>query len=156
MLHPFFFSYQESVAQRALDRLDENIRATKLANVTMVYDIDEHSQLVRGYLSHGKFLDSKNAEDKVVIDVLDKSFHAWLMKNKYVMDDDGVIYKSEKYKNAKPTIKADPQQLSALLEDESKGLAKKQEHVYKLEVRHQDRPAAEGEKSQAPQSSAGG
>lgn len=162
ILKPDYFSFQESLAQKSLQELDEKLRTEKLSQVTMVYSIDEDSKFIRGYLSNGKQLNANDEDDKKIIDILDQSFHSWLLRNNLVSLD-GVIYKHEKYKSGKPTKKANPEKVSELLLDAEKGLAKKQESSFPLQVKAYQakkaaakNPQSEGPKAESPQTSAGG
>lgn len=148
MLHPNYFSFQESIAQRALQNLDAQVRSEKLSDVTMVYQINDQSEFVRGYLSHGKMLNPENNQDQQVIHVLDQSFHSWLIKNKLVSVD-GVIYHQPTKAYETPTQKVNAKVMSELIEDKDKGLAKKQEAFFKLTV--QAHQATSAEPDHAPQ-----
>lgn len=141
MLHPEYFSFQESLAQKLLQELEPNVRTEKLRQVTMVYQINEKSEFVRAYLSNGKKLDPDNEQDAKVIKISDQFFHSWLVKNKMVSVD-GVIYKQADHKGGKPTQKADPEVVSALLDDAEKGLAQKRTASFLLEVKEYKPKAA--------------
>lgn len=154
-LKPGYFSFQESMAQKALQELDDNVRAEKLSQVTMVYSINDESEFTRGYLSQGKQLKAKDEQDKKIIDILDQSFHAWLLRHNLVSVE-GVIYKHDKYKAGKPTQKADPEVVSALLLDAEKGLAKRQESSFPLEVKQYKSKKPEAVETPSAQAPAGG
>ncbi len=154
-LKPGYFSFQESMAQKALEELDADVRAEKLSQVTMVYSISDESEFTRGYLSQGKQLKANDEQDKKIIDILDQSFHAWLLRQNLVSVE-GVIYKQEKYKDGKPTQKAHPAVVSQLLLDEQKGLAKKQESSFPLEVREYRSKKADAVETPGAQTQAGG
>ncbi len=156
MLHPEYFSFQESLAQKALQELDANVRAEKLHQVTMIYQINDKSEFVRAYLHDGKKFNHDNEQDEKIINILDQSFHSWLLKNKMVSVE-GVLYKQAGSKGGKPTQKADPSVVSALLEDAQKGLAKKQAASFNLEVKaYQPKAPSVDVESASPQTAVKG
>ncbi|MDP3705002.1 MAG: hypothetical protein Q8R24_03730 [Legionellaceae bacterium] len=146
MLKPGYFTFQDSLAQKALLELSETERAEKLSNVVMFYNINERSEFVRGCMSNGIPLEAKNEQDKKAIAVIDQTFHSWLVSNNMISKQ-GVIFKTDQLdKEGKPTL-ADPQTVSALLNDPVKGLGvvmKKQDKSFGLEVRQrQTKPTPE-------------
>jgi len=151
MLKPGYFIYLDSLVQKGLQELSEQARAEKLGQLVMVYDINNDSEFVRGYLSQGKALNANHAEDKAVIDVVDQAFHSWLVANK-MTNQDGVIYSTEQLDKAgNPINRVDPEVLSARLSDPVDGLhraIKKHDKRFELEVRQHQ---AAQKTQQAPQ-----
>lgn len=139
MLQPDYFNFQDSLAEKALQDLDENLRTEKLSNIVMIYDINEKSEFVRGYLSKGKPLNTQDSDDKKVINVADQAFHSWLVSNG-MSSQNGVIYmNTPKDKKGNPIKRADPKTISSLLSDNQKGLdamLKKHDTSFSLEVRN--------------------
>lgn len=155
MLKPGHFTFQDSLAQKALQELSETERVEKLSNVVMVFNVNDRSEFVRGYMSNGVQLDAKNEDDKKAIAVLDQTFHSWLVSNN-MSSKHGVIFKTDQLdKDGKPTL-ADPKTVSELLSDPVKGLGavmKKQDKAFALEVRQHQAKQAQEEKPRAEVSS---
>ncbi len=137
MLKPGYFNYQDSLVEKQLQSLDPSSR-DKLNNVMMVYDINHRSEFVRGYMSHDLPLDPTAENDKKIIDVMDQSFHSWLVSHQ-LASQQGVIYKTDKVDNQGFYVnKADPQMVSSLLRDPLHGLEatiKKQDPSITMQVR---------------------
>lgn len=154
MLEPGYFNFQDSLAQKALQELSESMRSEKLSNVVMVYDVNDKSEFVRGYMSNDQPLDPNHEDDQKVIRVIDQTFHSWLVSNG-LSSQDGVIYTTDQLdKQGNPINRADPHVISALLRDPVKGLEsvmKKQDRTYALDVRQYqakkpvEKPSAEVE-----------
>ncbi|MDP3561131.1 MAG: hypothetical protein Q8R83_03000 [Legionellaceae bacterium] len=154
MLKPGYFTFQETMAQKALQELDVNVREEKLNNVSMIYNVNDKSEFIRGYLRNNKQLNANDDDDKKIINILDKSFHSWLLNNG-MTSVNGVIYTTDKLdKKGAPINKANPKEVSTLIVDPVKGLAKKQEKSFSLEVKqYQGKKAPQKAAEAAPSES---
>ncbi len=146
MLMPGYFNYQDLLAQKKLQEIDESVLADKMKNVVMVYDVTDKSEFVRAYMSNGKQLDINNSEDKKIIDLLDQCFHSWLVFNQ-MSSQDGVIFNTSKLdKKGNYVEKAKPENIVNLLNHPERGLdvsVKKQGRELEINVqRFNQKPEA--------------
>lgn len=137
MLKPGYFNYQDLLAQKKLQEIDEMIISEKMKNVVMVYDVNEKSEFVRAYISNGKQLETNNSDDQKIIDLYDQCFHSWLVFNN-MSSQEGVIFSTSKLdKQGKYTEKANPENIVNLINDPERGLdasLKKQNQSLSLQV----------------------
>jgi len=146
MLKPGYFTYQDLLAKRKFQELDQSIIEEKMKNVVMVYDINDKSEFVRAYMANGKQLDVNNPDDKKIIDLYDQCFHSWLVNNN-MSSQDGVVFNTTKLdKQGKYTERADADKVVNLINNPERGLdaaVKKQGRFLELKVeRFQQKPEA--------------
>jgi hypothetical protein len=147
MLRADYFNFQDLLAQEKLQSIDKRVLDEKFKDIVMVYDVNDQSEFIRGYMSNGKQLDPKNVDDKKIIDLLDQSFHSWLVENGY-SSQDGIVYNTDKIdKKGNYTKKATPETVATLISNPDKGLnasVKKQSKELSFEVkRHQPKQKEE-------------
>lgn len=116
---PSAANYQVDEAEKQLEQMAAEEKAALLQHVTLVYQIDESAQFLRGYLRNGNVLDTNNAQDASVLAAVDQVFQSWLVANQ-MESKDGVIYQTTDTDT--PAQRVDPRQFSAELNDEVKGL----------------------------------
>lgn len=144
MLKPDYFSYQDLLAQRKLQEIDQSIVEDKMKNVVMVYDVNDNAEFVRAYMSNGKQLDISNPDDKKIIDLYDQCFHSWLVNNN-MSSQNGVIFNTTKLdKKGNYIERANAENIVSLISNPERGLdvaIKKQGRFLDLKVqRFQQNP----------------
>lgn len=143
-LEPNNINQLDFMAKNELNALSKHEK-DRLTDVTMIYDVTDKGDFLRGYLSNGAPLDPFNDDDKKIISVMDKAFHSWLISHD-MLSKDGIIYKNEpKDRGGNPTEIVSLKTLDSLLSNEKTGL---DEPVRKLDenlvvtVFKQEKPAA--------------
>ncbi|MDF1758500.1 MAG: hypothetical protein P1U74_09425 [Legionellaceae bacterium] len=122
MLKSDYFNFQDLLTQQKLKDIDKSDLAETFKDVVMVYDINDQSEFVRGYVSNGKQLNPAVEKDGKVIDLLDGAFHSWLVGNG-LSSDAGVIYNKDKIDNdGHFTERANPEKVIECLNNPQKGL----------------------------------
>lgn len=115
-----YFNYQDMLAQKKLQAIDEKVLANK--DITMYYDINDKSEFVRGYVSNDEQLNDNDEQEKKIIELYDQCFHSWLVANK-MSSQNGVIYDTTKLdKKGNYINKAKPEDVVRLINDPVQGL----------------------------------
>ena len=137
MLKPGYFNYQDLLAQKKLQEIDQNIVGSRMKNVIMVYDVSDKSEFVRAYMIDGKQLDINNPEDKKIIDLYDQCFHSWLVNNN-MSSQDGIVFETTKLdKKGNYVERASAENIATLINDPERGIdatVKKQSGSLELKV----------------------
>ena len=140
---PTAANFQLNEAVKQLQQLAVDEKDAALQHITLVYQMNDNAQFLRGYVQNDQVLDANNAQDEKVLNVVDQIFQSWLVENS-MESRDGVIYKVD---DAAEQQHVDPHVFATVLNDPVRGLnafAKTVDNNFDIAIHRQQAELEEG------------